>query len=118
MGQPLRARLWETPASKGKEALLKLSHCGVCHTDVHVREGFYDLGGGKKLSLADRGFGLPITLGHEPVGVVAAIGDTAKGVQVGKRYLINSWIGCGNCRMCAAGLDNLCQAMRPVGIGS
>ncbi len=117
-GRPLQARLRDTPAPKGKEVLLKLTHCGVCHTDVHVREGHYDLGGGRKLVLADRGFALPITPGHEPVGVVAALGEAAQGVRVGERYLINPWIGCGNCRMCAAGLDNLCQTMRPVGMGS
>ena len=67
-GKPLQARERDTPAPKGTEVLLKLTHCGVCHTDVHVREGYYDLGGGKKLSLADRGYPLPLTPGHEPVG--------------------------------------------------
>jgi len=68
--------------------------------------------------LGDRGFKLPITPGHEPVGVVVALGDAAQSVQVGRRYLINPWIGCGNCRMCAAGRDNLCQTMQPVGMGT
>lgn len=117
-GRPLQARLRDTPTPTANEVLLKLTHCGVCHTDVHVRDGYYDLGGGKKLSLGDRGFKLPITPGHEPVGVVVALGDAAQNVQVGKRYLINPWIGCGKCRMCAAGLDNLCQTMQPVGMGS
>ncbi|MHB8666821.1 MAG: alcohol dehydrogenase [Burkholderiales bacterium] len=117
-GRPLQARLRDTPTPKGSEVLLRLTHCGVCHTDVHVREGYYDLGGGNKLSLADRGFGLPITLGHEPVGLVAAVGDKVLGIELGTRYLINPWIGCGNCRMCAAGLDNLCAALHPVGMST
>lgn len=116
-GKPLQACERDTPVPKGTEVLLKLTHCGVCHTNVHVRDGYYELGGGKKLSLADRGFGLPITLGHEPVGVVAAVGDGAEGIQVGKRYLINPWIGCGTCRMCVADKDNLCETMRPLGMG-
>jgi D-arabinose 1-dehydrogenase-like Zn-dependent alcohol dehydrogenase len=98
--------------------LLRVTHCGVCHTDVHVRDGYYDLGGGKKLSLADRGFGLPLTPGHEPVGEVTAVGEAVHGIQVGKSYLINPWIGCGSCPMCAVDKDNLCQTMRPVGMGS
>ena len=116
-GKPLQARSRETPAPTGTEVVLKLTHCGVCHTDVHVRDGYYDLGGGKKLSLGERGYTLPLTPGHEPVGEVAAIGDAVQGVAVGKRYLVNPWIGCGACAMCAADKDNLCQKMRPLGMG-
>lgn len=116
-GKPLQARERDTPAPTGAEVLLKLTHCGVCHTDVHVREGYYELGGGRRLSLGERGYTLPLTPGHEPVGEVAAIGDAVRGVAVGKRYLVNPWIGCGNCAMCAAGNDNLCQNMRPLGMG-
>jgi len=117
-GKPLQARVRETPAPKGTEVLLRLTHCGVCHTDVHVRDGYYDLGGGKKLSLADRGLTVPLTPGHEPVGDVAAAGDAVRDIVVGKRYLINPWIGCGSCSMCAANRDNLCQMMRPLGMGA
>ena len=116
-GRPLQACERDTPAPTGTEVLLKLIYCGVCHTDVHVRDGYFDLGGGSKISLSDLGIGLPLTLGHEPVGEVAAIGDAVRGIQVGERYLVNPWIGCGNCRMCAADKDNLCEKMRPVGIG-
>ena len=116
-GKPLQARMRDTPTPHGTEVLLRLTHCGVCHTDVHLRDGYYDLGGGKKLSLADRGFALPLTLGHEPVGQVEAVGDGVRDIPVGKRYLINPWIGCGNCSMCAADKDNLCQTMRPLGMG-
>jgi D-arabinose 1-dehydrogenase-like Zn-dependent alcohol dehydrogenase len=117
-GKPLQARTRDAPVPRGTEVLLRLTHCGVCHTDVHVRDGYYDLGGGKKLSLADRGLTLPLTLGHEPVGEVAAIGDAVRDIVIGKRYLINPWIGCGSCAMCAADRDNLCQAMRPLGMGA
>ena len=47
---------------------------GVCHSDLHLSDGYFDLGGGKKLSLADRGMKLPLTLGHENVGEVVAVG--------------------------------------------
>jgi alcohol dehydrogenase, propanol-preferring len=116
-GQPLQAQVRDTPAPQGSEVLLRLTHCGVCHTDVHVRDGYYDLGGGRKLTLADRGYALPLTPGHEPVGEVVAMGATVQGIVSGKRYLINPWIGCGNCAMCAADRDNLCQNMQPLGMG-
>ena len=117
-GHPLQVRVRDTPKPTGTEVLLRLIYCGVCHTDVHVRDGYFDLGSGSKISLSDLGIGLPLTLGHEPVGEVAAVGDAVRGIQVGKRYLINPWIGCGSCRMCAADKDNLCQNMRPVGMGT
>ena len=73
-GQPLRAHTRDTPTPQGTQVLMAITHCGVCHTDLHIRDGYYDLGAGKKLTLAERGYGLPITLGHEPVGIVAAVG--------------------------------------------
>ena len=117
-GKPLQARLHDTPAPKGREVLLRLTHCGVCHSDLHVRDGFFDFGGGRKLSLADRGLKLPVTLGHEPLGVVQSVGDAVTGTKPGQTYLVNPWIGCGSCRLCAANRDNLCQNMRALGIGA
>ena len=60
-GRPLQMRLRDTPTPHGTEVLLRLTHCGVCHTDIHVRDGYYDLGGGNKISLGESGFSLPIT---------------------------------------------------------
>ena len=117
-GKPLQARIHDTPVPKGREVLLRLTHCGVCHSDVHVRDGYFDMGGGRRFNFADRGLKPPITLGHEPLGVVAAVGESATGVAVGQTYLVNPWIGCGACRMCAKGNDNLCQNMRALGIAS
>ena len=39
--------------------LLKLKYCGVCHSDVHIRDGYFDLGGGKRLPMSERGMNLP-----------------------------------------------------------
>lgn len=116
-GQPLQARVRDTPTPQGTQVLMAITHCGVCHTDLHIRDGYYDLGAGKKLTLAERGYGLPITLGHEPVGIVSAVGHQVRNLEVGQRCLINPWIGCGSCRMCLADRDNLCQNMRSVGMG-
>jgi D-arabinose 1-dehydrogenase-like Zn-dependent alcohol dehydrogenase len=115
-GEPLTLNEAATPEPKGSEVLLKVLAAGVCHSDLHLVDGFFDLGGGKKMSLADRGMKLPVTLGHENVGEVIAVGPDAKGVKVGQRMLANPWIGCDNCAACARGDDNLCRAMRSLGV--
>jgi D-arabinose 1-dehydrogenase-like Zn-dependent alcohol dehydrogenase len=117
-GAPLELREESTPQPAGTEVLLKVLAAGVCHSDIHLSEGFFDLGGGKRLSLADRGMKLPITLGHENVGEVVAVGPQAKSVKVGARMLANPWIGCGECAVCRRGEDNLCRAMRSLGVFS
>lgn len=114
-GKPLQQIIRETPAPGPHEVLMRLSYCGVCHSDVHVRQGYFDMGGGVKNSLADR-VKLPVVLGHEPIGVVAAVGSEVSGVRVGDTYLVNPWIGCGKCAVCLDGQDNLCEAMAAMGI--
>jgi D-arabinose 1-dehydrogenase-like Zn-dependent alcohol dehydrogenase len=115
-GRPLQMRVRETPVPRGREVLMRLTHCGVCHSDLHVRDGYFDMGGGKKLAFADRGIRPPVTLGHEALGVVAAVGPAVTEVRPGESYLVNPWIGCGSCAMCMADKDNLCHSMRTLGI--
>ncbi len=115
-GKPLQQAVRETPVPLAQEVLMRLSYCGVCHSDLHIREGYFDMGGGVKNVLAERGMKLPIILGHEPIGVVAAIGSEVTGVSVGETYLVNPWIGCGKCAVCLKGLDNLCNAMAAMGM--
>jgi D-arabinose 1-dehydrogenase-like Zn-dependent alcohol dehydrogenase len=59
-----------------------------------------------------------VTLGHENVGEVVAVGPDAKGVKVGDRMLADPWIGCGACAACLRGEDNLCRAMKSLGVFS
>lgn len=115
-GKPLQHAVRETPKPGPQEVLMRLAYCGVCHSDVHIREGYFDMGGGVKNMLADRGMKLPIILGHEPIGVVAAVGADVTGVRVGETYLVNPWIGCGKCAACLRGQDNLCNAMAAMGM--
>jgi D-arabinose 1-dehydrogenase-like Zn-dependent alcohol dehydrogenase len=117
-GQPLQMNEQPTPQPTGTEVLLKVLAAGVCHSDLHLADGYFDLGGGKRLSLADRGMKLPVTLGHENVGEVVAVGPDAKGVKIGDRMLADPWIGCGTCAVCLRGEDNLCRAMRSLGVFS
>lgn len=115
-GQPLQHRLRDIPAPGADDVLVKLSFCGVCHSDVHIRQGYFDLGGGNQQRFADRGIKLPLTLGHEPIGVVQAVGSAVEDVRVGATVLVNPWIGSGQCRACKVGHDNLCNAMTAMGI--
>ena len=99
-GKPLQEIELPTPEPKGTEVLLEVTHCGVCHSDLHIWEGYYDIGGGKKMSLKDRGVVLPLAMGHEIVGRVVKLGPDAKGVKVGDLRIVFPWLGCGTCEKC------------------
>ena len=115
-GVPLQQVERETPSPEGTQVLLRVLAAGVCHTDLHLWDGYYEIGGGKKLRLADRGVKLPLTMGHENVGEVVAVGPDARGVAVGDVRLINPWIGCGVCKVCKRGDENLCVKPQSIGI--
>jgi D-arabinose 1-dehydrogenase-like Zn-dependent alcohol dehydrogenase len=115
-GKPLRFNERETPKPKGTEVLVRLRFCGVCHSDVHIREGYFDLGGGKRLPMTERGMRLPATLGHEPFGTVIAAGPEAVDAPIGADRLVYPWTGCGDCVRCREELDNYCMAAKMIGI--
>jgi alcohol dehydrogenase, propanol-preferring len=115
-GAPLEARERPTPKPAGSEVLLRMLAAGVCHSDLHIWEGWYDLGGGKRLTVKDRGMVPPLTMGHEIVGEVVAFGPEATGVKVGDRRLAHPWIGCGSCAVCRRGEEQLCAAPRFLGV--
>src|SRR3954454_2309486 len=105
-----------TPEPKGTEILLEVTHCGVCHSDLHIWDGYYDIGGGKRMSLKDRGVVLPLAMGHEIVGRVAKVGPEAEGVKVGDVRIVFPWLGCGHCDRCLAEEDNMCLVSRALGV--
>ena len=107
-GAPLKLFERPTPKPSGSEVLLRVLAAGICHSDLHFWEGHYDLGGGKKLQLTERGMKLPLTMGHETVGEVVALGPEAEGVRIGDRRLIFPWLGCGVCGVCRRGDEQLC----------
>jgi D-arabinose 1-dehydrogenase-like Zn-dependent alcohol dehydrogenase len=109
-GEPLQCVETTTPQPKGTEVLLRLLAAGVCHSDLHIWDGYYDIGGGKRINLADRGVTLPLTMGHENVGEVVAVGPDAKGVKVGDRRIAFPWMGCGACAVCKREQEQLCTA--------
>jgi D-arabinose 1-dehydrogenase-like Zn-dependent alcohol dehydrogenase len=116
-GKPLQARLHDTPTPVGRQVVVRITHCGVCHSDVHLWKGYFNLGGGKKDLLSDRGVLPPRTLGHEPLGIVTALGPEVRDVAIGQKRLVYPWIGCDKCWACEAGLSTLCAAPRNLGIG-
>src|SRR4030088_353573 len=78
---PLKEVNQPTPQPAGTQVLIRVKAAGVCHSDLHIGEGGYDLGHGRKpLSLKDRGVSLPRTMGHETVGEVLAFGPDAEAV--------------------------------------
>jgi len=105
-----------TPEPKGTEILLETTYCGVCHSDLHIWEGRYDLGGGKVMNLVDRGLTLPIAMGHEIVGRVVKLGPDASGVKPGDIRIVFPWVGCGTCAACLAEEDNMCLTPKSLGV--
>lgn len=115
-GKPLQWVESETPKPKGSEVLLKVDACGVCHSDLHIWEGYYELGGDERMYIADRGVNLPLTMGHEVVGTVVETGPDAQEVQKGDRRLIYPWIGCGNCKYCTTDRMHMCLSPGSLGV--
>lgn len=116
-GKPLCEAVTPTPVPQCTEVVVKITACGVCHSDVHLWDGYFDLGGGKKLAFGGgRADVLPLTLGHEPAGEVVAVGPDAKGVKVGDRGIVYPWIGCGECSICKSGDEHLCNKPAALGI--
>ena len=111
-GAPLVEVESDTPVPSGTEVLVKTLACGVCHSDIHLHDGGFELGGGKRLEVGREGQ----VLGHEIYGEVVAVGPDAEGVQEGDRRVVYPWIGCGECAVCQRGDEHLCTPGRALGI--
>ncbi len=85
------------------EALLKMEYCGVCHTDLHVKNG-------------DFGDKTGVILGHEGIGVVKEIGPGVSSLKPGDRASV-AWFfqGCGYCEYCNSGNETLCRSVKNAG---
>lgn len=111
-GKPLQKVMHDTPKPRGTEVLVRVTRSGVCHSDLHIWDGYFDLGGGKRFYVKERGCVPPFTLGHEPFGIVEEFGSSAsridKKLKKGQKRIVFPWIGCGKCPVCKAGQDNYC----------
>ncbi len=105
IGQPLRQAEIASPDLQPDEVLLDIHACGICGTDVHIaREG-----------IIPTAF-TPIALGHEPAGVIAALGSEVEGWSVGERVVSYPAAFCGHCPACSSGREGLCARMAVFGI--
>src|SRR6201746_2771239 len=112
---PLCETIVETPKPQANQVLVRIERCGLCPSDRRSQHVYADLGGGKKLDTT-RGMTLPFTLGHEIAGVVEEVGLDAPRDLIGKKQAVFPWIGCGLCRDCANGDENLCVKQRFLGV--
>lgn len=115
-GGPIEPVERPRPEPRGAEVLVAVSHCGVCHTDVHIHQGYYDIGGGERMLYRDRGVVPPVVMGHEVLGTVEAVGPDADPALIGASRLVYPWIGCDACPGCMKGQEQLCTAPHYLGI--
>ena len=114
-GQPLELRAYENPEPTGTEVLIRITSSGICHSDLHIISGGFDLGDGRQARLEDRGVETPYTPGHEILGTVVGVGPEAEGVEVGDSRIVFPWIGCRDCGECDSGRENLCANPQFIG---
>lgn len=96
-GEPVRIETIVVPDPGPGEAVVKVQACGVCHTDLHYREG----------GINDD---FPFLLGHEAAGVVESVGDGVTEVAPGDFVILNWRAVCGQCRACQRGRPQYCFA--------
>jgi alcohol dehydrogenase, propanol-preferring len=113
-GAPLCETVVDVPQPQGSEVLVRIERCGVCHSDLHMQDGYFALGGDKKLDVR-AGRTLPFTLGHEIAGTVEGAGPDSD-TKSGARVAVYPWVGCGQCAACKVGDENICTAPRHLGI--
>ena len=82
------------------EVLVRVTASGICHTELHFESGLLNLGVA------------PVTMGHEVVGRVERAGPGVDAGRVGQRVILYYYVGCGDCRHCRVGDEQLCAAMR------
>ncbi len=113
--KPLQISEIDSPVPQGAEVVVGVKSAGVCHSDLHLWEGGYDLGDGF-LKVTDRGVKYPVTPGHEIAGTVSAMGPDVAGLAIGDSVLVYPWLGCGRCPTCEAGDENLCDTPKSIGL--
>jgi succinate semialdehyde reductase (NADPH) len=96
VGDGLHLEEVPVPSPRAGEVLVRVSACGVCHTDLHVVKG-------------EVAFPMPCVLGHEITGTVAALGPGVQGLAEGTPVACAFIMPCGTCRFCVQGRDDLCE---------
>jgi alcohol dehydrogenase, propanol-preferring len=100
---PFIAKDVPTPVIAPHEALVRVTHVGVCGTDVKIR--------GNRMGIGV----IPLIMGHEIAGLVAEVGSAVRGFAPGHRVVVNFYVTCGRCTFCRTGRDTLCAEVRQHG---
>lgn len=98
--QPLQFEEVPLPTPEPGQVVVQVKAAGLCHTELHFVSGLLDLGV------------QPVTLGHEVVGRVAQVGAGVTDLEEGQRVIVYYYVGCGRCRHCLTGDENLCGALQ------
>jgi 2-desacetyl-2-hydroxyethyl bacteriochlorophyllide A dehydrogenase len=105
VGEPLKVETIAVREPSSDEILVNVKACGICGSDIHIAyEG-----------VTPTAYS-PITLGHEPSGVVAAVGSVVEGWKIGERVTVNPFVTCGKCVNCLSGSSQICLSRRVIGI--
>ncbi|MHA1829646.1 MAG: alcohol dehydrogenase catalytic domain-containing protein [Candidatus Heimdallarchaeaceae archaeon] len=103
VNKDLEEREIPTPTPKADEVLIKIKAAGICHSDVHYRDGVSSVGY------------LPITLGHEIAGEIERVGPNVVDFKTGDRVCLNYMITCGKCKYCIQGAEQFCLKGKMIG---
>lgn len=101
-GQPLVDAEVEIPTPGNDDVVVEVRAAGICHSDAHYRSGRGNVA-------------LPLTMGHEVAGVVAARGRDVKGLQPGDRVAIHYLLSCGRCLGCLRDGEQFCESGAMIG---
>ncbi|MGH6950637.1 MAG: alcohol dehydrogenase catalytic domain-containing protein [Vitreimonas sp.] len=97
-----------TPRAVGAgEALVRVTRAGLCHSDLHIHDGYFDFGDVRQPVAID----MPAVLGHEIEGEVAELGEGVSAPAPGTRVAVYPWLGCNACDTCRAGDQQICVAL-------
>ena len=116
VNEPLQVQELQTQKPKDSQVLIKIQSSGVCHSDVHVWEGYYEGIDGQPLKTADRGVRYPLTPGHGIADIIDSLGEQVEGFSKNEKVLLYPWIGEGLCPACRIGEENLCDKPRSLGV--
>ena len=105
VGKPLRIDKIPVPKLGPGDVLVEIKACGICGSDIHI---VYE-------EVTPTAY-TPITLGHEPSGVIFGIGSEVKDWKIGDRVTINPFLTCGQCINCLSGNSQVCLSRRVIGI--
>src|SRR6266576_2464118 len=103
LGKPLEDAEVAVPEIGPSEVLVRVTACGICHSDAHYRAG---------ISMIDP---LPVTLGHEVAGRVETVGEKVHHVSPNDRVYVHYLVSCGRCDFCLRGYEQFCIKGQMIG---